>query len=470
MSIISSYVLPHSQVLIPEIGQGKEKNAQATIDAIKNAANRIAAEEPETIIIITSHSNSYVDYFHISPGEKASGDFNDYGVEDIKIEIEYDCELVNTITEICNEKGISAGTEGDEVAALDHGITVPLYYLQPELKKPCKFVRISVSGFSLFKHYEFGKCIQEACNKLGRKTVVIASGDSSHRLKEDGPFGFSKEAATFDSVFSTALDKANFIGFFAFENDEVENAIECVLRASTIMAGALNGKDVEADLLCHESPYGVGMCVSCFKVTNPEADSINEVREFDKALIEKIKEKLDNEEITDPYVKLAKKAVETYVLDGKVISAEEVKDEFPSEMFEKRNGVFVTIKIGKLTRGCMGTFSATKPDIATEIIANAVDACVNDPRFIPIELEELDSLTYCIDLLGDFEHITNLKQINPNKHGMFVSYGQKTGIMLPKAEKVNTPEQQLEIILEKSGINKDDKYNMYRFKTGRHEN
>ena len=469
MSIVSSYILPHSQILIPEIGQGKEEKASSTIAAMKTVAKRIASDEPDTIIIITSHSNAYVDYFHISPEATASGDFSAYGVDGPSFSISYDTELVSKITDVCTRNNISGGTEGNDEPSLDHGTTVPLYYIQPELKKDCKFVRVSTSGFSLYKHYLFGKCIQEACNELNRRVVVIASGDSSHRLKEDGPLGYSKDAATFDSVLATAFDKANFLGFFAFTPQEIENAVECILRSSVIMAGTLNGKNTENDFLCHESPYGIGMCVCCYKVTNPDSNDISDVREFDKILVEKIKEGLESNEITDSYVKLAKKAVETFVLKGRTITTDEIKDEIDADMLENKRGVFVTIKIGKLTRGCMGTFTSTTPNVAEEIIFNAVQACTNDPRFIPIELEELDSLSYNVDILGDFEHITNLNQINPRKHGMFVSYGQKTGIILPNIEDVNTSEQQLKIVLERSGISSSDKYNMYRFKTGHHE-
>ena len=42
-------------------------------------------------------------------------------------------------------------------------------------------MRIGLSGLPLIKHYELGECIKEAADRLGRKTVVIASGDLSHK-------------------------------------------------------------------------------------------------------------------------------------------------------------------------------------------------------------------------------------------------------------------------------------------------
>ena len=42
----------------------------------------------------------------------------------------------------------------------------------------------------------------------------------------------------------------------------------------------------------------------------------------------------------NPYVSLAKLAVENYIKDGKIIDPPEV---FPKEFFERKAGVFVTI-------------------------------------------------------------------------------------------------------------------------------
>jgi len=42
---------------------------------------------------------------------------------------------------------------------------------------------------------QFGQCIAKATNELGRRAVFVSSGDISHKLREDGPYGFAPEGA-----------------------------------------------------------------------------------------------------------------------------------------------------------------------------------------------------------------------------------------------------------------------------------
>ena len=227
MSIISAHVLPHLQVLVPEIGQGKEEGMKKTTDSIKAVAERIAGEEPDTLIILSSHADAYEDYFHIAAGEGMTVTLEDYGVEGLELDMKYDLELISEITKVCGEVGIDAGTEGEETNGIDHATEVPMYFIQPVMKNNYKVVRISVSGLSYLKHYEYGKCIKDAVEHLGRKAVVIASGDLSHTLKEDGPFGYAKEGSIFDTALCSALETGNFLGLFAFEPEVIEKSIEC---------------------------------------------------------------------------------------------------------------------------------------------------------------------------------------------------------------------------------------------------
>ena len=55
------------------------KKIQATIDSYKEVAEEIRQINPDTIVVVTPHSIMYADYFHISPGEHAKGDFAQFG-------------------------------------------------------------------------------------------------------------------------------------------------------------------------------------------------------------------------------------------------------------------------------------------------------------------------------------------------------------------------------------------------------
>ena len=144
---------------------------------------------------------------------------------------------------LAEKEGLVAGTLGERDKELDHGTLVPLYFLAP-YKLKAKLVRIGISGLPFLEHYRLGKLIARVSDKLGRKTVFIASGDLSHKLKEDGPYGFAEEGPEFDRQIIDILGSGDFIKMFDFTPAFCDAAGECGLRSFIVMAGALDGRAV----------------------------------------------------------------------------------------------------------------------------------------------------------------------------------------------------------------------------------
>ncbi len=169
----------------------------------------------------------------------------------------------------------------------------------------------------------------------------------------------------------------------------------------------------------------------------------------------------------DPYVKLAKETIETYIKTNKIPF---LPKDLPPEMLKKRAGVFVSIhkKDGSL-RSCIGTFLSTKPNLALEIVTNAISSATQDPRFSPITKEELPLLTYSVDILSQPKKATK-KQLNPKKYGLIVSSSDgRRGLLLPDIPEVETAKQQIEICCQKAGIEPKEKVDYQIFTVERHE-
>ncbi len=163
-------------------------------------------------------------------------------------------------------------------------------------------------------------------------------------------------------------------------------------------------------------------------------------------------------------VKLAKKAVERYTQSREIIAA---PAHAGLEMRE-RAGVFVSLKIKGELRGCIGTFEPSSEDIAHEIIQNAVSAASRDPRFSPVSVEELDDVTYSVDVLTAPEKISGTTELDPKKYGVIVKSGRRRGLLLPDLEGVDSVEDQVQIAATKAGITMDDKIELYRFEVKRY--
>src|SRR5699024_253043 len=111
---------------------------------------------------------------------------------------------------------------------------VPLYFID-QYWKDYKLVRIGLSGLPLTAHYVLGKCIQDVSRELNRRAVFIGSGDLSHYLKEDGPYGYRREGPEYDARIMEVMGKGDFGGLFQFSEDFCERAGECGHRSFAIM-------------------------------------------------------------------------------------------------------------------------------------------------------------------------------------------------------------------------------------------
>jgi len=165
------------------------------------------------------------------------------------------------------------------------------------------------------------------------------------------------------------------------------------------------------------------------------------------------------------YVRLARETIENYVKYGKIISPPQ---DLPTEMINKKAGVFVSLKKFGNLRGCIGTFMPTQENIAQEIIKNAISAAIDDPRFSPVTVSELEDLSISVDVLTAPEEVKDISQLDPKKYGVIVSSGYKKGLLLPDLEGVDTVEEQIDIAKRKAGIYPDEKVKLYRFEVKRY--
>jgi len=462
MAIVFAMAVPHPPIIIPEIGRGEERKIQSTIDGYEEAARMAAGFDPDTIVVLSPHSTVYSDYFHISPGKSAKGDFGRFGARKVSVEMEYDAEFVHRLSMLAEKEGLPAGTLGERDKELDHGTLVPLYFLQP-YKLKAKLVRIGISGLSFPDHYRLGKLIARISDDLNRKTVFIASGDLSHKLKEDGPYGFAGEGPEFDRQIIDILGSGDFVKMFDFTPAFCDAAGECGLRSFIVMAGALDGKSVQPKLYSYEGPFGVGYGICSFEITGTDPN-----REFERIYIEKTRQEAQKRRAEeDPYVRLARLSLETYVRTGKPAS---LPDDLPQEMLGKRAGVFVSIyKHGQL-RGCIGTIEPVTNCVAEEILRNAISSGTEDPRFDRVRESELDDLIYSVDVLMEKEPVESLSQLDVKRYGVIVTKGFRRGLLLPNLDGVDDVETQLAIAKRKAGIRVDDEdVKIERFEVVRHK-
>lgn len=466
--IISAYIFPHPPILIPEVGKGDENGASATLKAATKASIKIRDENPTTIVITTPHMEAMLGPVQVTVSPVISGSFRKFGAPGVKMEFVNNTGLTAEIIALAQSEDFNCAIYGMEDdggimprTELDHGAAVPLYFVNREFKG-FKLVHISVASLQLSELYQFGMCISKAIEKSDEKVVFIASGDLSHRLSDVSPYGYNKSGPEFDRHLVESLRNSTPEKLLEINEDFCESAGQCGLPSITIMLGALDRRELKADIYSYEGPFGIGYMVARLepgkdgsseslpdKLARAEAGKVTSIREGE-----------------DPYVALARKTLEAYVRDNRKTT---MPADLPGEMLENRAGVFVSLKKHGRLRGCIGTISPVRRNIAVEIMENAISSGTQDPRFDPVEEEELGSLVYSVDVLMEPEPIDSIKQLDVIRYGVIVRSGRRSGLLLPNLEGIDTPEDQVNIALQKAGIRPEEKYAMERFEVIRHK-
>ena len=464
MPIVAAFAVPHPPLIIPDVGRGKERGIQATVDAYKELGRRAAELAPDTIVISSPHATLYRDYFHISPGTSARGSFASFGAPQAAYEARYDTALVGEIVKLCEARGISAGTGYERDPRLDHGTMIALHFIGARCPN-ARVVRIGLSGFSPAEHYRLGVAVRDAAAALDRRVLYVASGDLSHKLEQDGPYGFAPEGPIFDERVTGDFASGNLLDLLCVDPSLAERAAECGLRSFQMMAGALDGTPVRAELLSYEGPFGVGYGVAAFTPAGEE-NSSEERRLLARYEAWRTNDLAERRAAEDAFVRLARASLETYVREGRRIG---VPQGLPEELLNTRAGCFVSLKIDGQLRGCIGTIEPVRKNLAEEICANAISAGTRDPRFLAVEESELDDLVYDVDVLTAPEP-TSEAELDPARYGVIVSCADgRRGLLLPDLDGVDSVSEQLRIAAQKGRIDLDhDAVRLERFEVVRH--
>ncbi len=461
-NILGYYLMPHPPIILPDIGKGEEKKIEATSLACNKIGREIADIKPNTIIIITPHAAMFSDAIAISNGEIISGDLSQFRCTNIKMNIPIDMQFNIKLGTVCHLEGIPSVLVNSDFLdnynvtyELDHGTMIPLYFVN-KYYNDYKLVHITYSMIGDINLYKLGMQVKKVAEELNRKAVIIASGDLSHKLKDEESYSYSPYGEKFDHELLKNLEEGNVLKAFNMNKTMIEEAGQCGLNSVYILLGAIEGKEIKGELLSYEGPFGVGYGV--MKLIRQEENK-NNLDSLIKYKEDKFKKKLNS---NNPYVKLARENLNHYFRHGKEIS------NLPSELLVERHGVFVSLKKFGHLRGCIGTIAPTTNSVGEEIIRNSIEAAIHDPRFPAVLENEMEDIDISVDVLMDSVQCKK-EELNPKKYGVIVLCNGRRGLLLPDLEGVDTVEEQLSIACDKANIDFDEDYDIERFEVIRYK-
>jgi len=451
-SLVFAGIAPHPPIMVPEVGREAVVDVGSSIAAMAELTQRVIRSGAETLILISPHAPLETSAFVAYDGPQLHADFANFRAPTATVHAQLDDELLNEITRSAAEQNLT--TIRIRRQDLDHGTSVPLYFLQRNGWHG-SVVALGYSFLSNEDHLRFGNCIRAAVDKSARKVAFIASGDLSHRLKPEAPAGYDPQAHLFDEEVVDAIQSCATSRIVEIVQELRRMAGECGYRSMLVAIGVAQGLELSCEVISYEAPFGVGYLVAQLLRSEPPAvaggsNTQAGTRDVDRAELPT----------------LARRVVETFVTSGQVINA----PEDPSALLNTRAGCFVSIKThaGEL-RGCIGTIEPEKNTLAEELIANAISAATRDPRFVPVREDEVPGLQYSVDVLSQPE-LARLEDLDPRVYGVIVEdeSGGRRGLLLPNLEGVDTAANQLEIASRKAGIPAKAKIKIWRFRAERY--
>ncbi len=262
MSLIFSVITPHPPIIIPTIGQENLKLVDKTVKAMQKLEKKIRKAAPEVVIVISPHGFLFNDAFCINLADKFSAEFKNFGDFSTHLDFIGNLDLSYRIREALETKiPLTMVTE----PSLDHGTSIPLYYLTPKLKN-FSIIPITYCLLDYQMHLEFGRKLKEIIVASKKRIAVIASGDLSHRLTFDAPAGYSPQGIVFDQKLISLIKKRAVKKILELDQRFIKEAGECGLRSIIILLGILEGLAYQFQLLSYEGPFGVGYLVANFRL------------------------------------------------------------------------------------------------------------------------------------------------------------------------------------------------------------
>lgn len=228
MSIIFACISPHPPIILPNVGSKEDRiQVKKTIESLEKLGEKLKKLNPDLIIISSPHP--------------------DWGIE------------VPLFFLISNFKSQKSKVQF-RIRNYQNPINV---IINPSEKKVIYPILTTLD--SPKRHYEWGKEFYLKIKDLKLKIALIASGDLSHCLKADGPYGFHLDGPEFDKDLIESLKKKDIEKILKLEN-LYPQACECGLRSFSFLLGILEASRInwQAEILSYEGPFGVGYLVVNF--------------------------------------------------------------------------------------------------------------------------------------------------------------------------------------------------------------
>ena len=275
--LVFACIAPHGSMIIPLLNEEDGQKALVTRAAMEELGRRMAAVQPETIVLITPHGHRVDGAFSLLNNERVRGEIasEEGSGGSFALVFDVDKQLNSAIVDAAQALQVPVTRIGYAVAddpgfwqPLDWGASVPLWFMggmsHPRPKVVIACADRGNMAWELFA--PFGKAIRQAAESIGRNIALIASADMGHAHDENGPYGYDPAAAEFDAATIEAIKDQDPGRLLTFDPAWLQKASTDAFGQILNLHGAIEGTDFRGELLSYEVPTYFGMMCVAYEV------------------------------------------------------------------------------------------------------------------------------------------------------------------------------------------------------------
>ena len=169
--------------------------------------------------------------------------------------------------------------------------------------------------------------------------------------------------------------------------------------------------------------------------------------------------------MSHPLVDLAREAIREYLRSGEYLDVSRRPGDGPPQ------GLFVSLhdapdpgEVEGRLRGCRGSIRPLGPTLYAEVVRQAVNSAVDDPRCPSVLPGEVDGLDITVYLLGRYEPVQGVAEMDPARYGIIVeATGGRRALLLPGIPGIDSAAEQLHLTKRKAFIEPEEPVTIYRF-------
>lgn len=337
-----------------------------------------------------------------------------------------------------------------EVHAKEHSIEVQLPFIQ-YLFPGVKILPMVIGIPDKDMCEEFGRVLAGIIKD--KNPLIVASSDLSHYPSYDDAEKVDKQ--TLQEIIK--MSPGNLSSKIQKQmSGDVPNLVTCACGECPIIAAMTAAKELGA---------GTGTIISYANSGDSIVGNKDRVVGYgavvfsDKKVEEGTNENINagsktfelSESNKKALLEFARKTITQYLNTGTVPAARGF-----DPILENKMGAFVTLRKHHELRGCIGYMMEDLP-LCRVVGAMALQAALNDTRFLPVTIDELQDIEIEISVLTPYKEIKSIDEIELGKDGVLLKKGGRQSVFLPQVatEMGWNKIEFLENLCRKAGLSSD---------------